>query len=216
MRENLSQGRWDIRCPEDDTPAEVLPSEEGDTLLPVSPYGISKMAADQITLTIGRQLAIPSVALRYAMVSGAYPSMRGIYPNAVQYFTEKALKNEPIVLREDGNQSRDFVDIHDLGKAHLAVLDNPAAYYQAFNVGSGKSVKIVDLARLVYRIVGVDFRPVFRNEFRPFTPRAMMMSIAKAQRLLSWSPAYPLEESVRDYVAAVKLRKSDFGIQTGR
>ena len=134
------------------------------------------LTEEQIALSAGREFDIPTVALRYAMVAGAYPSMQKIYPNVIKYFTDCALKNESIALHEDGKQSRDFIDIRDLGKAHLAVLDNSAAYYQAFNVGSGKSVQIVNLAELVYRTVGTDFKPVFRGEFRSFTPRHLIMS----------------------------------------
>lgn len=201
---DLEARHWDIRCPEDNTPAEVVPSEEDDKLIPASPYGISKMAQDYITLTVGRQLEIPSVALRYSMVSGAYPSMRAIYPNAVKFFAERTLKNESISMHEDGGQSRDFVDIKDLGRVHLAVFDNPASYFQAFNIGSGAPVRIRDLAETICRIAGVQFQPVFKNEFRPFTPRYMVMSIEKAKRLLSWKPKYSLEQSVREYLEKAK------------
>ncbi len=243
VKKDLESGLWDIHCPEDGLLAEVLPSAEEDKLCPVSPYGISKMAVDHIALTLGRELNIPSVALRYSMASGAYPSMRAIYPNAIKYFTEQALKNESISLHEDGNQSRDFIDIRDLGKAHLAVLDNPAVYFQAFNIGSGKSIKIRDLAEMVYKIVGVEFtppperrtqkdesdwqkkakrrigvhryklmvggfKPVFRNEFRPFTPRHMVMSIKKIKDVLGWRPVHTLEESITEYITAVKNKSA--------
>jgi len=209
-QKDLESGRWDIRCLKDGKPAVVFPSEEDDKLLPVSPYGISKMAADHIAINIGRELGIPSVALRYSMVSGAYPDMRAIYPNAIKYFTEQALKNESVAIHEDGNQSRDFVDIRDLGRAHLAVLDNPASYYQAFNVGSGKSIKIRDLAAMVYKIVGAEFRPIYHSEFRPFTPRHLVMSIKKIEAL-GWRPAYHLEESIREYIMAVKKKTKKAG-----
>lgn len=205
-RKDLEAGHWDIRCPEDNTLTKVVPSEEDDKLFPVSPYGISKMAQDQIALTIGKEFGVPSVALRYAMVSGAYPSMRAIYPNAIKFFTERALKNEPISMHEDGGQSRDFVDIKDLGEAHLAALDNPASFFQTFNIGSGASVRMRDLAETICRIAGVKFQPIFKNEFRPFTPRHMMMSIEKAKRILFWKPTYSLNQSINDYIEAKNLQ----------
>lgn len=204
---DLEVGRWDIRCSENKVCAEVIPSEEDDKLTPSSPYGISKMAQDHIALNMGKEFGIPSVAFRYAMVSGAYPSMRAIYPNAIKFFSEQALKKELIFMHEDGGQSRDFVDIKDLGKAHLAVLDNSASYFQAFNIGSGSSVKIRDLAEMICRIARVKFQPVFKNEFRPFTPRHMAMSINKAKRLLSWKPECSLEQSVQGYIAAIRKTK---------
>jgi dTDP-L-rhamnose 4-epimerase len=129
--------------------------------------------------------------------------MRRIYPNAIKYFAEHARIGEQIALHEDGEQSRDFVDIRDLGDAHLAVLDNPAAQYQAINVGSGNSVKIRDLARMAYKIIGTEFKPIFQNEFRPFTPRNLVMSIKKIKDTLGWHPEHTLEESVLEYVDAV-------------
>lgn len=202
-KKDLGAGRWDIRCPKDKRLAKVLPSEEDDKLLPVSPYGISKLAEESIAMAAGKEFNIATTVLRYAMVSGAYPDMRAIYPNAIKYFTEQAFAKKAIALHEDGNQSRDFVDIRDLGKAHLAVLSNPSAKFQAFNVGSGKSVGMANITKLVYATVGAIFKPVFKNEFRPFTPRHLVMSINKIKDALEWQPEYTFEESVRRYVGIV-------------
>ena len=202
-KKELKLGRWDICCPKDNKPAQVLPSEEDDKLLPVSPYGISKLAEESIAMAAGKEFNIPTTVLRYAMLCGAYLGMRAIYPNAIKYFAEKALEKKSITLHEDGRQSRDFVDIRDLGAAHLAVLDNSKAYYQAFNVGSGKSIRIVDLARIVYAAIGAEFKPLFRNEFRQFTPRHLAMSVKKI-RSLSWKPRYKINESIREYIKAIK------------
>lgn len=202
-KEDLAAGRFDIYCPEDNTLAEVLSSHEDDRLLPVSPYGISKVALDQFAITVGREFGIPSVALRYAMVSGAYPSMRKLYPGAVKFYTERAVSDEPTPIQEDGNQLRDFVHIKDLGKAHLVVLDNPKAFFQSYNVGSGTSVKIVDLARAVYEEFDTPFQPIFTGEVRRFTPRHWMMSNKKMQSL-GWKPKSTFREGVREYIEAAK------------
>ena len=203
-KKELKLGHWDIRCSKDPKPAKILSSEEDDKLLPVSPYGISKLAGENIAMAAGKAFNIPTTVLRYAMVSGAYPGMAAIYPNAIKYFTEQAFAKKTIALHEDGNQSRDFIGIRDLSKAHLTILDNPKAYYQAFNVGSGKSIKIRELAEMVYKIVGVEFGPVFKKEFRPFTPRHLVMSIEKIKNTLGWQPEYTLEESVTQYVKLLK------------
>jgi len=200
---DLQQAQWDVLCPVDGKRAEVMPSEEEDPLHPVSPYGASKMAAEEIALTLGRQYDIPSTAFRFAMVSGAHPGMSRPYAGAVKFFTSEALAGHPIPVHEDGQQLRDFVNVKDVGWAHLAVLENPKAYYQAFNVGGGSPMRLADLVREVCRALGVVSEPIFKNEFRPFTPRHWVMSPKKLEAL-GWRPACTFADSVREFVSAVK------------
>lgn len=200
---DLRQAKWDVVCPVDGKRGEVVPSEEEDPLHPVSPYGVSKVAAEEIALTLGRQYDIPSTAFRFAMVSGAHPGMTRPYAGAVNFFTREALAGRPIPVHEDGQQLRDFINVKDVGRAHLAVLKNSKAYYQAFNVGGGSPKRLVNLAEEVCRALGVPCEPVYKNEFRPFTPRHWVMSPKKLEAL-GWQPACSFEDSVREFVTAVK------------
>jgi dTDP-L-rhamnose 4-epimerase len=202
--EQLKKGEWNIRCPHDNEPAEVLPSEENDTLLPVSPYGISKLAADHIGRVMGTALGIPTTVLRFSMVYGAHEAMRGLYAGAIKFYTERILAGQDIPMHEDGNQMRDFVNVKDVGMAVDAVLGNKDAFFGVFNIGAGRAISLRELAGAICRHAGTPLRPVFRNEFRPFTPRHWILSPDKAKKVLAWEAAYSLEESVREYVAAAK------------
>ncbi|MBI3631148.1 MAG: NAD-dependent epimerase/dehydratase family protein [Candidatus Sungbacteria bacterium] len=206
---DLRDSKWDVRCPQDGGSVRVVPSQEEDPLHPVSPYGASKMASEEIGLTLGRQYDIPSTALRFAMVSGAHPSMKRPYAGAVKFFTEEALAGRPIPIHEDGQQMRDFVNVKDVGQAHLAVLGNPAAYFQAFNVGGGSPRRLLDLAEEVCRALGVPCESVFKKEFRPFTPRHWVMDPQKLGGL-GWAPQYSFEEGVKELVAAYKKFPHEF------
>lgn len=194
---------WNVKCPYCRADAHILPSEESDRLNPVSPYGISKMTQEKIALLFGAEFNIPTTVLRYAIVSGAYPEMTMAYPGAIKFFTEKAVLGEPVPIHEDGNQLRNFVNIKDLGDAHLRVLNNPATYFKAFNVGADYSVSLIALAREVYTAVGAGFKPVFNKEFRPFTPRHWVVSNKKI-KFLGWDTHIFFEESVEEYVAVFK------------
>lgn len=195
----LQAHEWDIRCPKDNSVAEVLPSEEGDVMMPASPYAVSKAAADHAARLLGRACGIPTTILRFAMVYGAHDSMRELYAKSLNYFAEKALKKEEIPIHEDGNQLRDLVDVRDVGKAIGAVLGNEKAYYQIFNIGTGRSVSLRAVAEAVCAAVGAPFKPVFPGEFRNFTPRNWVMSVEKAKEI-PWEPKYSLEESVGKFV----------------
>lgn len=197
--QQMQNGDWDIKCRFCSEKAHLLQSEEDDKLNPVSPYGISKMTQEKIALLLGKEFNIPTTILRYAIVSGAYPGMARTYPGAIKFFTGKAILGEPFPIHEDGNQLRNFVNIKDLGLAHLFVLDKPVAYFKTFNVAADASIPLIDLARAVYDAVGAEFKPIFNKEFRHFTPRHWVLSNGKLKSL-GWVPHFSLRKSVEEYV----------------
>ena len=199
----LKMHQWNIICPKDNTFAKILPEIETDELHPQIPYAISKVASESLSLTLGKTYKIPTVALRYSIVQGSRQSFRHFYSGALRDFTTRALAGLPIVMQEDGEQIRDFVNVHDAVDAHLLVLKNKNADYKVFNVGSGKSTKVSELARTVCRVTGTTFAPEMAGEFRINSPRNCQMNVDKLQKL-GWRQKRTLEDSVRQYVDWVR------------
>ncbi len=197
--DQLKRHQWDIVCPVDNKIAKILPELETDELHPQIPYAISKAAAEKLSLTLGKTFRIPTVALRYSIVQGPRQSFRHFYSGALRDFSIRALAGLPIIMQEDGQQMRDFVNVHDVVDAHLLVLSSKNADHQVFNVGSGKSAKISDLARRVCKVVGVSFEPELKGEFRINSPRHSKMNINKLKSL-GWQPKRILKDSVLEYV----------------
>lgn len=199
----LIKHEWEVKCPQDGKVAKILSEEETDEFRPQSPYAISKAASEKLSLELGKTYKIPTVILRYSIVQGSRQSYRHFYSGAVRDFSVRALAGFPIMMQEDANQIRDFVNVRDVVDAHLLVLQNKAADYQVFNIGSGHPTKVLDLAKIVGKIVETQHPPIATNEFRISSPRNSVMNIDKLKKL-GWIPKRKLEESVQEYIGWVR------------
>ncbi len=195
----LTDKHWDVSCPADGTTATILPAQETDELHPLTPYAVSKATAETLGLALGKIHTIPTVALRYSIVQGSRQSYRHYYSGALRDFAVRAVANLPILMQEDGGQLRDFVNVHDVVDAHLLVLGDSRANYEVFNVGSGQTTRVFDLAQTVSQITGNNLIPQMPGEYRIGSPRHTLLNIDKLVRL-GWKPKRTLEDSVKEYV----------------
>ena len=129
---------------------EYLPFDEKHPTQPVSPYGVSKLAAEHYCRVFFDVYGLPTVSLRYFTVYG--PRMR---PDlAISIFTGKMRNNEPITIFGDGEQTRDFTYIEDVVKANKRLLDINNADGKVMNIGSGNRISVNDLAKNLKEIIG--------------------------------------------------------------
>jgi len=167
-----------------------MPAREDGPALPVSPYGATKLAAEQLCDLYGRVAGIPWVALRYFTVYG--PRQR---PDmAFSRWLTAAITGQPIQVYGDGSQVRDFTYVGDAVRATLRAATGPAAG-MAINVGGGGAVPIRKAIRLIAALTG---RPL-RVEHLP--PAAGDMRETRADTTRLWQevgclPATPLEEGL--------------------
>jgi UDP-glucose 4-epimerase len=165
------------------TPEEALPR-------PVSPYGVTKLAGEHLTLLYGRNFGMPVAALRYFTVYG--PRQR---PDmAFHRFCRALWLGEPLSVYGDGRQSRDFTYIDDAIEANLRAWRRarPLAVY---NVGGGSQVEVLDAIAILERACGVKARV----EWKPLPPGDPPRTRADASRLsadLGCVPAVPIEKGL--------------------
>jgi len=143
----------------------TIPMREDARVAPVSPYGVTKLAAEHLCHLYAVNYAVPTVSLRYFTVYG--PRQR---PDmAFHRFITAALTGRPVVLYGDGAQTRDFTFVADVVAATIAASDRgrPGAVY---NIGGGSRVSVNDVLRLVERVTGrslqVDRAPSQKGDMR--------------------------------------------------
>ena len=198
---------WEPLCPVCRQPMTAEATGE-EVVNPHNSYAMSKYTEEMLALNLGRRYGIPTVAMRYSIVQGARQSYRNAYSGAMRIFAMQALAGQPLTVYEDGGQRRDFVYVGDAARANVLVFEDPRADYQAFNVGGGKAITVLDFARLVAARAGKGAAPLVTGEYRFGDTRHIVSDISKL-RALGWAPQGTLEGNVDEYLAWAQ-RQPDF------
>jgi dTDP-L-rhamnose 4-epimerase len=101
---------------------------------------------------------------------------------------------------EDGGQLRDFVSVHDVVDCLVLMLEKSGADYLPVNIGSGETVTILDIARMLNRILGTSIEPQVTQAGRTFDIRHNTADITRAKTLLGFQPKISLEDGFRELV----------------
>jgi nucleoside-diphosphate-sugar epimerase len=169
---------------------EVPYSEDADTNKPLSPYAASKKAAEALCYTYHHLYGIDVTVFRYFTVFG--PSGR---PDmSIFRFVQWISEDRPVLIYGDGTQSRDFTFVDDIARGTVAGL-KPLGY-EVINLGSDEPVVLMDSLRLIERFVGKKADIVYKEMHRADVSHTWA-NIAKARKLLDWSPQVSHEDGVR-------------------
>jgi dTDP-L-rhamnose 4-epimerase len=198
----LRAARWEVECPECRCEAKPLPLQEKHNN-PFNQYAVSKIAQERTALGLGWLHGIPTVALRYSITQGPRQSLFNHYSGVCRIFVSKALRGSPLVIYEDGRQTRDFVHIRDVVDANILVLQDARADFQAFNVGGGKAITVLEYAQAVREKIGRDIQFQISGEYRRGDNRHSVSSIEKL-RALGWEPRRNLSTILDDFVSWVE------------
>jgi dTDP-L-rhamnose 4-epimerase len=201
-QQQLAFEQWEVRCPECHQSAKGRLLEEGHTN-PFNQYAVSKLAEEKIALGLGWLHGIPSVALRYSITQGPRQSLFNHYSGICRIFVGRALKGEPLIVYEDGLQTRDFVHIDDVVDANMGVLESDDANFQAFNVGSGKPTTVLAYAELVLKKLSSRVGLSYTGEYRRGDNRNSVSSVNKL-RSIRWEPKRDLSRILDDFIAWVE------------
>ncbi len=165
------------------------------------PYGLSKLAQEQAAFRLGKLLEIPVVALRYSSVQGSAAVVSAMRFAGFAKSLPGALEaGKAPAIFEDGKQLRDYVHVSDAVEASMLVLDDPLANGQAFNVGSGRGVTVLDFVRVLAQKTRAQISPEIPGTYRAGDSRHAISSVSRLQSL-GWKPKKGLNEILDDYLA---------------
>lgn len=172
--------------------AETFPTPESICPQPVSPYGITKLAGEQLCVLYHQNFGVPCTSLRYFTVYG--PRQR---PDmAFHKFFKLILEDKAISIYGDGQQTRDFTFIEDAIAANLAAATVPSAVGQVFNIGGGSRVVLTEVIDTMEKIVGSSIRRNFVEAARG-DARHTSADVSKAKEILGYQPQVSLAEGLR-------------------
>ncbi|HEU0051367.1 MAG TPA: NAD-dependent epimerase/dehydratase family protein [Patescibacteria group bacterium] len=200
--ERLRAHAWEQICPFCQKEVMPVPEEEDDILHPQIPYGISKLTSEWMLKNLGARYQVPVVMLRFSIALGARQSFRHFYSGALRAFSVAALTGQKMQIFEDGLQTRDFVHVEDVARAHRVVLEHADADFESFNVGSGVTTSVRDLAKIVAEEAGISFAPE-EGKYRVGDARHQPMSHVKLAAL-GWKPQKTLRDAASDYLTWIR------------
>lgn len=198
----LDAGLWEPLCPRCDAEVAGIATPEEQPLAPISTYGICKRDQEELSLVIGRAYGVPTVALRYLNTYGSRQALSNPYTGVAALMVTRLLADRPPIVFEDGGQRRDLVHVSDVVQSNLAAAAAPEpALYRAYNVGTGRSVTVAELATRLAAHIGKHIAPELPGSFRPGDIRHCFADVGAARALLGFEAKVPLEQGLGELVA---------------
>lgn len=160
-------------------------------------YAVSKLATEHLAFTYFKQYGLPTVSVRPFNIYGP----RQVGEGAVHHFIVRAIRNEPLLVHNDGSQIRAWCFIDDIVRGTLLALEREQAVGHSFNIGNPRStVTIYNLARDIVRLTG-STSPVEFVAWPHPDVELRIPNIDKARELLAFEPAVDLEQGLLDTIA---------------
>ncbi|OPY36119.1 MAG: ADP-L-glycero-D-mannoheptose-6-epimerase [Methanoregula sp. PtaU1.Bin051] len=184
---------------------ERLPVRETDPCLPLSFYGISKVASEHYIRHYASE-GLDTTVFRMFSVYGPGQNMENLKQGMVSIFLAYLSKNEEILVKGDRNRFRDYIYIDDVVDAWCSSVDNPASFKKTYNLATGKKTCVHELVDAEIRLFGRD-RDTYPVRYHGSTPSdqfGLYADISAIRRDLDWSPKIDLEEGLKRMIAWVK------------
>ncbi|TFV64168.1 NAD-dependent epimerase/dehydratase family protein [Geodermatophilus sp. DF01-2] len=178
---------------------ESLPMKEDGPVNPLTPYCVAKLAGEHLLDYYARRSSLSWIGLRFFNVYGPGQKPTAYYTSVINHFVKRLRAGEPPVIDGKGEQSMDFVHVHDIARSVVMSLDvDPAQANLAVNVGTGIDTSVAELARTLIAAVGVNVEP-------QFNPRDVLVSrraadITRAREVLGWEPTIDLATGMKELV----------------
>lgn len=174
--------------------AKYTPIDEKHPLLPNSPYGISKMAAESYCLNICKTLKIDFTSLRYFNTYGIKQTFTP-YVGVITIFINQLLENQPITIFGDGNQVRDFVSVKDVANANILAMEADLRS-EIINIGTATGMSVNRIADMLLSLMnkGKEFKKYGPAQIGE--PGSSIADISKAGKLLNYKPENQIEKEL--------------------
>lgn len=168
-------------------------------LSPLSPYAAAKLAGELYAQAFSASLGVDTARVRFFNVFGPRQRADSPYSGVIALFIAAMSNGRPPTVLGDGLQSRDFVFVTDAVQALVKASERPAAAGKVFNIGTGRSINLLELVAALNEVLGTNHQPVHLPP-RPGDVRHSRADIRAARTELGYEPSVPLVEGLRQTV----------------
>ncbi len=183
-REQLMRREWEITF--EGKKAIPVPTRESKKLTPDSVYATTKRTQEELFMVVGKSLELPTVALRFFNAYGTRQALSNPYTGVAAIFANRLLNDQAPEIFEDGEQRRDFVSVKDVARGiYLALMSGKSGVY---NIGSGRSISISEVAKTLAKTLGKEIEPVITQKYRVGDIRHCFADVSQANWDLGYIP----------------------------
>jgi UDP-glucose 4-epimerase len=183
-----------------------LPMHEDDQLYPAEPYGAAKLYGEHLLQHLQKK-GLKWNALRYYNVYGERQAAHAYYTTVVTHFIKRIMNNEAPIIDGKGDQSMDFTHVSDVVKANIAAMKSEAVN-EIFNVGTGVSTSIAQIADIIIKALDKNIKPEFRERDVIVTRR--QADTTKARELLGFKTQVKVEDGLADVAKEIALHPEKY------
>jgi dTDP-L-rhamnose 4-epimerase len=208
---DLEHGRFEPTCPVCHAPCVPLATDEDTPGRPISIYGLTKLAQEMMISLAAKSLGFKACGLRYQNVYGPGQSLKNPYTGILSIFSSLAKRGEEINIFEDGRESRDFVYIEDVIDATVRCLTLDILEAEILNVGSGKSISVLEVAGLINDYYGKRSKLKVSGEFRLGDIRHNFADLSRVSTRLGFQPTWGFKDGLKLFLDWADRQESNVG-----
>jgi dTDP-L-rhamnose 4-epimerase len=202
--DQLRRKEWDASCPNCGLNIKPLLTGENSLCTPSSIYAYSKLAQEKMALMIGNTYGINTTVLRFFLTYGTRQALSNPYTGVCAIFSTQALNGISPIIFEDGNQSRDFVNVNDICQALILAMEKNAANGEIFNVGTGIPITIKEVAEIITKKINPELEPIYNQQYRIGDIRHCIADISKIKNKLDYKPLVSFKDGINDLIDWIK------------
>jgi dTDP-L-rhamnose 4-epimerase len=211
----LAGRSWEVVA-EDGGPLEPEPTAETKPLRPTSVYAINKRDHEELFLSVGAAYAIPAVALRFFNVYGERQALSNPYTGVAAIFSSRLLNDNAPLVFEDGEQTRDFIEVRDLVRGCALALTGNGADGSTVNLGTGVPTSVLEVARTIARGLGKEIEPEVVAQYRAGDIRHCFADTRLAEELLGFRAEIAFADGMRDLLAWLEGQRAVDAVDAAR
>lgn len=198
--QRLLAGQFEVACTACGGDMEPQPTPETKAPDLCSVYAATKKHQEDLFVAFGRAYRMTTHALRFFNVFGPRQSLSNPYTGVAAIFLSRLLNGEAPLIFEDGEQSRDFIDVRDIARALFLAVERQDGGVHVLNVGTGKRVRIAEVSELLARELGLSIAPKRLGQYRVGDIRHCIADTSLAEQGLGFRAQYTLETGVADLI----------------
>ncbi|NLI10512.1 MAG: SDR family oxidoreductase [Elusimicrobia bacterium] len=176
---------------------KVFPQREDLKPSPISPYAVSKLAAENYCVMFHKTYGLETVSLRYFNVFGPKQDPESLYSAVIPKFIELAAAKKPLVIHWDGKQSRDFTYVKNVAEVNILAAQNPKAAGKVYNVAVGSTISLLEIVKMLEEICGYKLEKTF-TPMRKGDIRKTWADVSALKRDFGYKPAVLFKEGLEN------------------